>query len=102
MLTDNLYYAYSFAIIHGLAFGALPMLIQLVWAEYFGRAQQGSIRGFVTPIQLIIQAGGPLSGTFVYDIMGDYYYALILFALVYIVSAFAILMAKPLVILQSK
>ena len=38
MLTDNLYYAYSFAIIHGLAFGALPMLIQLVWAEYFGRA----------------------------------------------------------------
>ena len=102
MLTDNLFYAYSFAIVHGLAFGALPMLIQLVWAEYFGRAHQGSIRGFVTPIQLVIQAGGPLAGTFMYDIMGDYYYALILFASVYIVSALAILMAKPLVILQPK
>ena len=102
MLTDNLYYAYSFAIVHGLAFGALPMLIQLVWAEYFGRAHQGSIRGFVTPIQLVIQAGGPLAGTFMYDIMGDYYYALILFALVYIVSGLAILMAKPLVAVQSK
>tara|TARA_Y100000590_G_C15658460_1_gene991596 strand:- start:292 stop:1563 length:1272 start_codon:yes stop_codon:yes gene_type:complete len=100
MLTDNLYYAYSFAIVHGLAFGALPMLIQLVWAEYFGRAHQGSIRGFVTPIQLVIQAGGPLAGTFMYDIMGDYYYALILFALVYIVSALAILMAKPLALVQ--
>ncbi len=96
MLTTNLYYAYSFALVHGLAFGALPMLIQLVWAEYFGRAHQGAIRGFVTPIQLVIQAGGPLAGTFMYDIMGDYYYALILFALIYLISAVSILMAKPL------
>ena len=96
MLTTNLYYAYSFALVHGLAFGALPMLIQLVWAEYFGRAHQGAIRGFVTPIQLVIQAGGPLAGTFMYDIMGDYFYALILFALIYLISAISILMAKPL------
>lgn len=93
--TATLFMAYIFAFIHGIAFGSLPMLIQLVWAEYFGRAHQGTIRGFVTPIQLVIQAGGPLVGTLMYDFRADYTPALIVFAFVYVISGIAILLASP-------
>ena len=97
MATKALPMAYLFAAIHGLAFGALPMLMQLVWADYFGRAHQGAIRGFVTPVQLVLQAGGPLTGTLIYDMVGNYFPAFILFSVIYLASALAMLLAKPLV-----
>ena len=95
IFTDDLPTALVFAFIHGLSFGALPMLMQLVWADYYGRRHQGAIRGFVTPFQVIVQAGGPIAGTLVFDLMDTYIPAFALFGVIYIVSAIAMLLAKP-------
>ena len=95
IITDDLPTALVFAFIHGLSFGALPMLMQLVWADYYGRRHQGAIRGFVTPFQVIVQAGGPIAGTLVYDVMDTYIPAFALFGVIYVASAIAMLLAKP-------
>ena len=95
IFTDDLPTALVFAFIHGLSFGALPMLMQLVWADYYGRRHQGAIRGFVTPFQVIVQAGGPIAGTLVYDVMDTYIPAFALFGVIYVASAIAMLLAKP-------
>ena len=95
IITDDLPTALVFAFIHGLSFGALPMLMQLVWADYYGRRHQGAIRGFVTPFQVIVQAGGPIAGTLVFDLMDTYIPAFALFGVIYVASAIAMLLAKP-------
>ena len=95
IFTDDLPTALVFAFIHGLSFGALPMLMQLVWADYYGRRHQGAIRGFVTPFQVIVQAGGPIAGTLVFDLMDTYIPAFALFGVIYVACAIAMLLAKP-------
>ncbi len=95
MTTDDVPTALVFALVHGLSFGSLPMLMNLVWADYYGRRHQGTIRGFTTPFQVIVQAGGPIIGTLSYDLIDTYMPAFILFAALYVLSALAMLMAKP-------
>jgi hypothetical protein len=49
------------------------MLIQnYVWADYFGRRYQGSIRGAVTPLTMACSAAGPPIAGYVRDATGSY------------------------------
>jgi MFS family permease len=49
------------------------MLMQnYLWAEYFGRRHQGSIRGVVTPITLLFGGAGPPLAGYVRDVVGSY------------------------------
>ena len=43
-----------------------------LWAEYFGRRHQGSIRGAVTPITLLFGGAGPPLAGYVRDAVGSY------------------------------
>ncbi len=93
---DNLPLAYLFAIVHGLAFGGIPILQQLVWADYFGRRHQGAIRGLITPFQMFANAMAPLVTNVLYATLdGSYLPIFRAFVLVYIVAGFAMLMAVP-------
>ena len=95
IITDDVPTALVFSLVHGLSFGSLPMLMNLVWADYYGRRHQGAIRGFTTPFQVIVQAGGPIIGTLSYDFIDTYLPAFILFAALYLLSALAMLLARP-------
>ena len=58
--------------IWGFGVGAMMYVSNLVWAEYFGRDNVGAIRGFVTPITLLLGASGaPIAGL-VFDQIGSY------------------------------
>ena len=58
--------------IWGFGIGAMIYVSNLVWAEYFGRDHVGAIRGFVTPITLLLGASGaPIAG-FIFDQIGSY------------------------------
>jgi MFS family permease len=93
---DNLAMAYLFALVHGLAFGGIPILQQLIWADYFGRRHQGAIRGLITPFQMFANAMAPLVTNVLYATLdGSYVPIFRAFVLVYIVAAFAMLMAPP-------
>jgi MFS family permease len=56
----------------GVGIGGMMFLQNFIWADYFGRRNLGSIRGFVTPINLVIGGiGAPLAG-YVRDATGSY------------------------------
>jgi cyanate permease len=56
----------------GFGIGAGMLMQNYLWAEYFGRRHQGSIRGAVTPITLLFAAAGPPIAGYVRDVTGSY------------------------------
>ena len=58
--------------VFGVGIGGMMFLQNIIWAEYFGRAHLGSIRGAVMPINFVVGAiGAPLAG-YVKDATGNY------------------------------
>jgi MFS family permease len=69
--TDIPLMALSMAVF-GLGIGGMIFLQNFVWADYFGRGHVGSIRGLVTPINLMVGGvGAPIAG-YVRDATGTY------------------------------
>ncbi|MFN0147174.1 MAG: MFS transporter [Dehalococcoidia bacterium] len=59
-------------VIFGLGAGGMILLQGFLWADYFGRAQVGAIRGASMPITLVFSAAGPPIAGLVYDQTGSY------------------------------
>ena len=47
-------------------------MLPLAWANYFGRASYGAIRGAALTVQVLAQASGPLVSGILRDLTGDY------------------------------
>jgi MFS family permease len=56
----------------GLGIGGMMLMQNFMWADYFGRRHQGSIRGAVTPITLTFAAAGPPIAGYMRDFTGSY------------------------------
>ena len=85
-----------FGVIYGLTRGAWAVVQSLIWADYFGRAFLGSIRGFVSPIQGVPAIFGPLFAGWLRDVTNSYQIPFYTFVGLYIVSAIIILIIpKP-------
>jgi hypothetical protein len=67
---------------------------QVVFADYYGRASLGAIRGASLPLFMLLQAFGPIVGGAFYDTTGSYHGAFILFASGYVVAAVLLSVAK--------
>jgi OFA family oxalate/formate antiporter-like MFS transporter len=91
--------AYLAAALFGFGVGGILTLLPIAWADYFGRAHFGAIRGVALSAQVVAQAAGPLiSGAF-RDRTGDYQLSLALFAALgglSVVAALAASRPKPL------
>jgi MFS family permease len=59
-------------IVFGLGIGGTMLMQNYLWAEYFGRRHQGSIRGAVMPIMLLLGGTGPPLAGYVLDYTGSY------------------------------
>jgi len=78
----------------GLGIGGVLTLLPLAWADYFGRANYGAIRGLALSAQVLAQATGPLLSGLLRDSAGDYQLALSVFAVLSGLSVVAALAAK--------
>jgi len=84
-----------FATVYGLTRGAQVFVTSLAWADYFGRAAQGAIRGVATPFRLTASTLGPVLGGFLYDGTGTYVLAFSLFAGAFALAGLVALAARP-------
>ena len=84
-----------FALVYGLTRGAQSLLVSLAWANYFGRAAQGAIRGIVAPSRLLSTAGGPLVAGALYDVTQAYTLPFIVFAACFWLGSLAVVLARP-------
>lgn len=85
----------AFALVYGLTRGAQSLLTSLAWADYFGRASQGSIRGISAPFRIISGAGGPVMAGLLFDAYGSYTIAFIAFAVLFWIGGIAMVLARP-------
>ena len=80
--------------VFGFGIGLILTLLPVAWADYFGRAHFGAIRGIALPAQVIAQATGPLLSGALHDLTGNYDSALRAFAALAALSAVAALLAR--------
>lgn len=92
---DSVAMAYFYSAFYGLMFGGEMALFPLAWADYFGRASLGTIRGISRPIVMVFNAGGPFFGGWVYDTTGSYGIAFVVFIIAFLVGAILIFTSNP-------
>jgi MFS transporter, OFA family, oxalate/formate antiporter len=68
------------AALFGIGIGGMLTLLPVAWADYFGRANYGAIRGLALSAQVLAQASGPLLSGVLRDWTGSYTRSLECFA----------------------
>lgn len=83
-------------IVFGAGVGGLLTLVPVTWANYYGRANLGTIRGVTLPLQVVSQALGPLIIGSLYDLRHSYDLALrIAVVLVFLAGCLAFFARPP-------
>lgn len=85
--------ALVYAVSYGSFFGVNVSLIQVVYADYFGRRSMGKIQGSIQPFQMAMNAAGPFLVGLWYDQTGSYNAAFISFAVLFGCAALALALA---------
>ena len=78
---------YAAAVLFGSGLGGILTMIPVAWANYFGRAHFGAIRGITLPAQVGGQAMGPLAAGLLHDLTGSYASGLGAFAVLSLLAA---------------
>ncbi len=79
----------------GFGVGGLHLLIRLVWADYYGRQNLGTIRGLTMSVQVGGQALGPVIAGFMFDYFSSYRLPFGFFAVAVFLAGIMALAAKP-------
>ena len=90
-LVDGLAFLYVAVFLLGLGIGGVSTVQEVVWADYFGRATIGMIRGLSRPFTVLASAGGPVFAALAYDTRGSYEIAFAVFIATYVAAAGVIL-----------
>ena len=88
-------FAALYAIVLGLHGSILRSTGTVVWIDYYGRENQGSIRGIAMAVMIFAAAVGPLPLAFSIDRFGSYGPALMLFIAVPTMAAAMVSTAQP-------
>jgi len=79
----------------GLGGGFSMTINAVIWPNYFGRRQIGSIRGMATSAMVGFAALGPLPFAFLFELSGDYLVPILVFLILPVISSVAALAAVP-------
>ena len=85
---------YAASVLFGTGVGGILTMTPVAWANYFGRAHFGAIRGMTLPAQVGGQAAGPLLAGLLHDLTGDYASGLATFAALSLLAA-AVALVTP-------
>jgi sugar phosphate permease len=94
LIADNYPLAILFGLAFGTAVGGSSLVPGLLWADYFGRAHLGAIRGFTAPFRFFSPIGPTLTG-FIHDRTGSYNLAFSMFAGIFFLMFLAMSFATP-------
>jgi len=86
---------FLFAIVFGIAFSSLDILLTLLSSSLFGLIALGTIIGFVNAILQVGGAIGPLLAGIIFDSNGSYQLAFVLCAVMSAVAVFIAIFLKP-------
>jgi cyanate permease len=81
--------------LYGTGLAGSFVLREVIWANFFGRASLGKVRGLSLLFYNILEASGAPFFGFLHDRMGSYNISFTIFSCALFTSAFLILFAKP-------
>ena len=84
-----------YALLYGVGAGSNRVLVNVAWADYYGRRFQGSLRGVIEPMSAVALGFSPLFAGWVYDTTGSYDSAFRYMAYGIFAAAVLVLLAKP-------
>ena len=88
-------FVYSGFFLYGTGLAGSFVLREVIWANFFGRASLGTVRGLSLFFSHLFAASGAPFFGFLYDRMGSYNFSFRIFAGALFTSAILILLAKP-------
>ncbi|MFO7969443.1 MAG: MFS transporter [Candidatus Izemoplasmatales bacterium] len=92
----NQFFAIGFILFYGLGVAIQAVSVNVIWPNYFGRNNLGSIRGAATVFMVLGSALGPLPFGASYDITGNYNVAILsMIVFTSITLAFSFFIKKP-------
>ena len=94
-LITSTWQAFTYGAILGLSIGFIMNVTAVIWPNYYGRLHLGSIRGVSMAGTVAFAALGPLPFGLVYDITGDYSFAVLVLLALPVSCAVAALLALP-------
>tara|TARA_B100000676_G_scaffold203162_1_gene199408 strand:+ start:677 stop:1918 length:1242 start_codon:yes stop_codon:yes gene_type:complete len=92
---DSFYLGIISALVFGNGLGGMSTLVNVLWADYYGRESLGVIRGVSLPVQTGGQAIGPIASGLLYDYTGDYFMSLVFFLIIISLAALFVFISKP-------
>lgn len=93
-LVDHVLLLHLAVFLLGVGIGGVSTVQEVVWADYFGRATIGMIRGLTRPFTVLASAGGPVFAALAYDTRGSYELAFYVFIATYVAAA-AVVLVTP-------
>ena len=76
------------SVFYGMTFGGRAPLLNIIWADFFGRHSLGHIMGYSSPFRLTANAVGPIFAAAFYDIYGSYKFPFYFFAVSLFIAGF--------------
>jgi len=87
-------YVLLFPVVYAVGISGYLPLMNVIWADYFGRSHLGAIRGLVMPITQVSMAFSPVGTGYIFDTRGDYFVAFIIYIVCYVFSTMTIFLAR--------
>ena len=86
---------YAYAVVHGVTMGGFLPLMNVAFAEYFGRHHMGAIRGAVTPVGNVVGAVSPVVAGWMWVQTGNYDAPFTLLVVAWLAASALALTAAP-------
>lgn len=95
LFADEVWFLFPALIVYGMGITSLGVTQEVLWANSFGRLSLGSIRSMGFVITFGFGATGPIVMNLIYDQLGSYRPAFLIFIAFFAVSAVLILFLRP-------
>ncbi len=95
LFADEVWFLFPALIVYGMGITSLGVTQEVLWANSFGRLSLGSIRSMGFVITFGFGATGPIVMNLIYDQLGSYRPAFLIFIAFFAVSAILILFLRP-------
>ena len=95
VVADTVALAFCAAGLFGVAVAGILVVPAVAYANFFGRQSLGTIRGVTEPFASLGQAIGAVLSGLVYQFVGGYDIAFVIYAVLGSITALALLLARP-------
>jgi MFS family permease len=95
IVAANLGFLWTAVIVYGTGFAGATLMQEVIWANYFGRLSLGTVRSTAIPLLVGFSAAGPVFMNVIFDTLGSYKPAFLIFLGFFLFSSALMWVCRP-------